>query len=130
MNCFHFIEVWHKYDGFIYPEPSSWSKYTTKWIFSDRPFQKRRHFVEEFFPKWSGFYVNTSSDLGIQPLEALQQVQRLVKDISHVWTVDTTKIPRCLSVEHKLKISEVRITTNQQTIQLKKTFRSFNQMVW
>ena len=93
------LEVLHKYDGFIYPKPSSWSaKYAPNWYVSYSALKKRKAFVEEFFPKWTGFCVNNSSEIGIQPLEAVQQLQRLVEDMCKVQAVDTTKKLRTFSV--------------------------------
>ena len=96
----------HKYDGFVYPEPSFLSNLVPNWLSSGSLLKKRRVFFEEFFPKWSGFCVG-SYDKEIQPLEALEQLHCLVQDISKVWTVDTTKRPRWFSLSNALNISQV-----------------------
>ena len=100
-----FLETFHKYDGFIYPEPSTWDRLTS---FSSGPaLDNRRAFFQEFFPKWSGFYVD-SFDINIQPVKALQHLECLVDDISAVWTSDTTRSPYRRSVDYvKLRLSEV-----------------------
>ncbi len=72
----------------------------------------RREFFREFFPKWSGFCVN-SLGVNIQPVEALQRLQSLFEGITGVCTCDTTRISRWREVEYsKLKIWEVSITIN------------------
>ena len=112
----------HKYDGFVYPEPSLWLAFLPNWISSGSPLKRRRAFLEEFFPKWSGFCVGVF-DSRIQPLEALEQLHCLVWDISEVWTVDTIKRPRRFSVYDELNISEVGVTCNQQTVRFRKSLR-------
>ena len=72
----------------------------------------RKTFIQEFFPKWSGFCVDDSVDFNIEPVEALQQLQRLVEDISEVRTIDATGSARTFSVGHKLNISEVSATSS------------------
>jgi hypothetical protein len=108
------LETFHKYDGFIYPEPSTWP-WSWSWgsfFSSGSAFDDRRAFFREFFPKWSGFYIG-SFDPEIQPVQALEQLECLVEGISAVWTVDTTRNPRRFTVEYcKLKLSEVGVTSN------------------
>ena len=106
---FVILETFHKYDGFIYPEPSTWDRLTS--FSSGLELDNRRLFFREFFPKWSGFYVD-SFDFIIQPVEALQQLECLVQDISLVWTSDTTRRPCRHSVEYgKLRLWEVGVTS-------------------
>ena len=118
---FVILETFHKYDGFIYPEPSTWSwawDKLDKWFSSGSALDDRRAFFREFFPKWSGFHVG-SCDPKIQPVEALEQVECLVEDISAVWTVATTyttRNARRRTVNYdKLKLSEVGVY-NQELV--------------
>ena len=107
-NLYNFVvsETFHKYDGFIYPEPHtlSWERF----ISSENVFEKRRAFVREFFPKWGGFYAD-SLDSEIQFVEALRELDNLVKDISDVWTKGTNENqPRRRHVDSsRLKLGDV-----------------------
>jgi hypothetical protein len=108
---FVILETFHKYDGFIYPEPS-WSWPWDKLFPSGSALDNRRAFFREFFPKWSGFYID-SFDPKIQPVEALEQLKCLVEDISVVWVVDASRNPhRSIVDSYKLKLSEVGVTRN------------------
>jgi hypothetical protein len=96
------LEIFHKYDGFIYPKPGTFS-----WIFSSvSVMSDRRDFFRIFFPKWSGFFIN-SFDEKIQPVEALEKLERLEEDVLVFWT-STSKYPRRHRVDnHGLKLWEV-----------------------
>ncbi len=106
---FLILETFHKYDGFIYPDPSPWSLFVN-WLSPGSLLDDRRAFFREFFPKWSGFSVD-SPDFKLQPVEALEQLQCLVEGISAVWTVDITRRPRCFNVgRRELRLWEVGVT--------------------
>ena len=107
---FVILETFHKYDGFIYPEPSTWSWPWDKWFSSGSALDDRRAFFREFFPKWRGFHVG-SFDPKIQPVDALEQLECLFEGISAVWTVDsTTRNPRRSTVDlYRLNLSEVGV---------------------
>ena len=71
----------------------------------------RRAFFRKFFPKWSGFYVD-SFDHKIQLAEALQKLQCLYEGISNVW-VTTSGYYSCRAVDsHKLELGQVGVTSS------------------
>ena len=96
----------HKFDGFIYLESSSLKRYFRALFSSGRLLSNRKAFLREFFPKWSGFCVD-SADSEIQLLEALEQLECLVKDISEVQAVDSTGKPHTFDFRHELNISKI-----------------------
>ena len=57
-----------------------------------------------------------SFDLRLEPVEALEQLQCLVDDISNVWTVDKTRRPRSFPALGQLSISEVGVTSVKQPL--------------
>jgi hypothetical protein len=86
----------------------------------------RRAFFRRFFPKWSGFYVNTFDDK-IQPVEALQNLEYLVKGISVFWT-SSSGYPYCYTVASRdLKLWEVGVTSNSQIY--KRSYRNFSNQI-
>jgi hypothetical protein len=105
---FVILETLHKYDGFIYLQPPTWHSR----FFSSPFMDDRRAFFRQFFPKWSGFCVD-SLDFDIQPVEALQKLQCLFKDITDVWISDTAQTPCHRAVDlTKLRLWEVGVTRN------------------
>lgn len=103
--CFVVLEIFHKFDGFVYPERStiSWDRLFS----SGSPINDRQAFFQFFFPKWSGFYVD-SFDENIQPVEALQNLACLVESTSVVWTSTSGVLHRhTVDSNNKLKLGEV-----------------------
>ena len=74
----------------------------------------RKVFFQEFFPKWSGFYIN-DFDSELQLVEALHTLDRLVEGVSMVWTSNNGYVESNMVDRNKLKLWEVCI------------FYSFNQ---
>ena len=70
--------------------------------------RNRRAFIQEFFPRWSGFCAD-SADSKIQPLKALELLECLVKDISVVLTVDSTGKSYTFYLGPELNLSEVGV---------------------
>ena len=104
------LDVFHKYDGFVYPKPGRLGRLVS----SGSPMHDRRQFFKIFFPKWSGFCVGPF-DKNIKPDEALKKLGRLVEGISTLWT-STSGYFRCNDVDkHKLSIEKVR-TCRQHNI--------------
>ena len=103
---FVILETLYKYDGFIYPQQTTWYR------FFSYPMDDRRVFFRQFFPKWSGFYVD-SLDFDIQPVEALQKLQCLFEDITGVWISDIAQTPYRRAVNlSELRLWEVGVTRN------------------
>ena len=101
-----FLETFHKYDGHVYPKPSGWSIQRLWRDASISVTDDRKAFFREFFPKWSGFYVD-DFDCNIQPVEALQKLACLTDNISYFWT-STSGNPQCHTNDpNKLKLGEV-----------------------
>ncbi|CAB4005379.1 Hypothetical predicted protein, partial [Paramuricea clavata] len=102
-------KIFHKYDGFIYPKPGgiSWDRFFP----SGSAMNDRRAFFRKFFPKWSGFYVNSFDDK-IQPVQALQNLEYLVEGMSAVWTSTSGYSYRHTVDSYNLKLGEVGATSN------------------
>ena len=62
-------------------------------------------FFEEYFPKWSGFHVN-SHDCDLTVIKAVEKLDNLVQDISCVWTFGHHYKENKIS-HQELKLSEV-----------------------
>ena len=75
----------------------------------------RREFFREFFPKWFGFDADSFTST-IQVVEALKKLERLVEDISAVWT-SASGYNYCEHIDpHKLKLGEVRVACNGKIV--------------
>ena len=73
----------------------------------------RREFFRNFFPKWHGFYVDSTNDQ-IQVVEGLQRLECLFNDISTVWT-SSSGTAYCSPVDsQKLMIGEVGVNHNKR----------------
>ena len=67
----------------------------------------RRAFFREFFPKWSGFYVD-DFDCKIQPVEALQKLACLTDNVSFFWTSTSFGSQYCHTNDsNQLELDEV-----------------------
>ena len=66
----------------------------------------RRTFFQIFFPKWSGFCVNSLDDK-IQPVEALRKLGFLEEGVSAFWTSTSGYSERHTVDKYKLKLGEV-----------------------
>ena len=107
--------IFHKYDGFIYPKPGaiSWDRFFPFGSAMD----DRRRFFQKFFPKWSGFCLESFDE--IQPVEALKNLDKLVEDVSFFCT-SVSEYPRRREVKScALKIWEVSATRNKQISRIK-----------
>jgi hypothetical protein len=102
------LEIFHKYDAFIYPKPTGmpWDRFFS----SVYPIDDRRAFFRKFFPKWSGFHVN-SFDSEIQPAEALHRLECLVEGTSTSRTSTSGCVERHIVSSDKLRLDEVSVTT-------------------
>ena len=101
------LEIFHKYDGFIYPK-KGWAR---NFSFSGSAINDRGVFFRKFFPKWSGFYVDSLDDK-IQLVEALEKLQCLFTSTTSVWT-STSGISQNHPIDsQKLKLEEVGINNN------------------
>jgi hypothetical protein len=100
------LEIFHKYDGFIYPKPAG----GVSWVLSSGPeINDRRASFRTFFPKWRGFYVN-SFDTIIQPAEALHSLECLVEGTSASRISTSGDIQRRTVDSQKLRLDEVGVT--------------------
>ena len=96
----------HKYDGFIYPKPG---------LSLDRffPFgsaiEDRKVFFLKFFPKWSGFHVE-SFDSKIEVAEALYCLDCLVDGITALMTSTSGRVERHCVDSAKLGLGKVCLT--------------------
>ena len=95
--------MWEKYDCFVYPVPGIRGFFT-----SGNRVDDRMVFFKEYFPKWSGFHIN-SNDCDLTAIKAMEQLDNLVKDISCVPTYRDHPRENKISYED-LKLSEVRMT--------------------
>ena len=99
-----FSGIFRKYDGFIYPKPGiiSWDRFFP----TGSAMNDRRAFFKKFFPKWSGFCVD-SFDKKLKLMEALENLDYLINGTSLFWT-STSKRPHCNPVDkQKLKLGKV-----------------------
>ena len=97
------LEIFHKYDGFIYPKSGA----VLDRFFSPGPAVKdRRAFFRYFFPKWVGFHADSFDDK-IQPVEALQNLACLMENTMIVWTSTHGYSNRKVVDKSSLKIWEV-----------------------
>ena len=96
------LEIFHKYDGFVYPK-RGWVR---NFFFYGSEINDRREFFRNFFPKWSGFYVDSFDDK-IQLVEALERLQCLVNGTTSVWTSTSGNAENHPIDSQKLKLEEV-----------------------
>ena len=116
LPTFLVLEIFHKYDGFIYPKPGAIS-----WVFSTAPaISDRKAFFRTFFPKWSGFYVN-SFDSKIELADALHSLECLVEGTSADRTSTSGLVERRIVDSQKLRLGEVGVTnllTNLRNVEV------------
>ena len=96
--------MWQKYDCFVYPDPG---KIRGLFTFGNRV-DDRMVFFKEYFPKWSGFHID-SHDCNLTAIKAVEQLDNLVQDISCVQTFRDYPRENKISYE-ELKLSEVSMT--------------------
>ena len=68
----------------------------------------RRTFFRKFFPKWSGFSVESIDETRV--VEALENLEHLVEDVSHFCTSVSNQGYRHVVDRNKLKLSQVSAT--------------------
>ena len=103
MLIFVFLEILHKYDGFVYPEPTTLDR-----LFSSggHIMDDRRAFFKKFFLEWKSLYLDLFDDTKLT--EALEKLECLYEGTVATWTSDTYRHTRRHTVDDsKLKLWQV-----------------------